>query len=116
MAENKKTGDYGEKLAISFLCEKEYEILETNFRCRTGEIDIIARNGGYYIFFEVKLRKSLKMGYPREAVGHLKQNKIKKAALFWLMKNRIGHADMRFDVIEILHMDNITIEHIENAF
>ena len=118
MRENKKTGDYGEKLAAEYLAEKGYEILETNFRRRTGEIDIVAKDGAYHVFIEVKLRKGIGMGYPREAVGRVKQEKLRKAALLYLSENRIGLPDVRFDVIEIIcGNDNKTeIEHIENAF
>jgi len=113
---NKESGDYGEELAAGHLTEKGYRILEKKFRCRAGEIDIVALYEGYYVFVEVKLRKNLNKGYPREAVGRVKQNRIRAAALNYLSLKKIAEADMRFDVIEILCIGAVTIEHIENAF
>ena len=114
MPKNKQIGDYGEQLALSYLNEKGYEVIKTNFKCRSGEIDIIARDKGYIVFIEVKLRTNLEKGYPREAVGRMKQKRIRKTALYWIMLNQ-AEPDVRFDVIEIL-MGPVTIEHIENAF
>ena len=116
MADNKKTGDYGERLAAEYLSGKGYIIIEKKFRCRTGEIDIIASDDDYYVFVEVKLRRNLSKGYPREAVGYAKQVKIRKTALGYLSLHGVAEADMRFDVIEIIGADTVTIEHIENAF
>ena len=113
---NKDAGDFGEGLAVRLLTEKGYRILETKFRFRTGEIDIIAEDGGYIVFVEVKLRKGLSMGYPREAVGYAKQQKIRRTALYYFSLTQNARADMRFDVIEIIGAGPYTIEHIENAF
>jgi len=68
------------------------------------------------VFVEVKLRRGLNMGLPREAVGYVKQQKLRKTALYYLTLNKLGDADARFDVIEIICADKTTIEHIENAF
>ena len=116
MAQNKQHGDYGENLATEFLTQKGLKIIKTNFRCFAGEIDIICRDGSYTVFVEVKLRRGLGKGYPREAVGYGKQQKIRKAAMSFLTFYDMWQTDIRFDVIEILHMDTVTIEHIENAF
>ena len=117
MAGNKKSGDYGEKLAAEYLAGKGLAVTETNFRSRAGEIDIIARDGNYYVFVEVKLRRSLEKGYPREAVGYAKMNRLRRAALSYLAARNIGEADMRFDVVEIIcDGGGVSIEHIENAF
>ena len=112
---NKQTGDFGERLAVKFLSGKGYTILETKFRTRAGEIDIIARDNDCIVFVEVKLRKGISMGYPLEAVGYRKQQKIRKTALYYMTLRNIT-TDMRFDVIEIIGVDNMTVEHIENAF
>ena len=69
------TGKEGEKIAASFLKENGYRIIETNFRCVLGEIDIVAKENGELVFIEVKTRKSEKLGYPEQSVGIKKQKK-----------------------------------------
>ena len=66
---NRETGNYYERLAGAYLEQEGYEILEYNYRCKTGEIDIIAREAGYLVFCEVKYRASDKKGHPAEAVN-----------------------------------------------
>ena len=81
MAENKrKTGEEYERRAGAYLAENGYEILEYNFRCRTSEIDIIARDGEYIVFCEVKYRSGTGSGRPEEAVDFRKQKAISKCA------------------------------------
>ncbi|MGN0383332.1 MAG: YraN family protein [Eubacterium sp.] len=105
--------DY-EQLAVDYLLNKGYNIIACNFRCRIGEIDIIACDNNYIVFIEVKYRKDGHMGEPGEAVDAHKQNKIFKVAQFYLIKNRLGmDTPCRFDVILI---KGNKIEHIKNAF
>lgn len=113
MADNFEKGRNGEKLAEGYLRKLGYDILEKNYSIAQGEIDIIAKYEEYYIFVEVKYRKSLENGYPREAVGKVKQRKIKNVALYYISKNELLDNDFRFDVIEVLGNE---INHIENAF
>ena len=117
MENNAELGAYGQKLAESYLSANGYEILERNFRCQSGEIDIIARDSGYISFIEVKYRRGLAHGYPREAVGYYKQRHIRRVALYYIMINRLNNMDFRFDVLEIVDMagtPEITL--IKNAF
>lgn len=109
------TGQNKEALAVDFLRSKGYFIIQTNFRVRQGEIDIVARDGSTIVFVEVKYRSSSISGNPLEAVNIPKQRRISKAALFYMTKNKISpdNTAIRFDVIGILG-DEIT--HIENAF
>lgn len=97
-----------------------YRILERNFRCKGGEVDIIARDpeDKSLVFIEVKARRGLSYGVPQLAVTPFKQRQISKAALTWLAKNRLHDTNARFDVIAILlHTDGLhTIDHIKNAF
>jgi putative endonuclease len=94
--------------------------VERNFRCKGGEVDIIARDPGdkSLVFVEVKARRGLSYGVPQLAVTPFKQRQISKAALTWLSKNRLHDTNARFDVIAILlSSDGIhKIEHIVNAF
>jgi len=117
---NKKTGELGEEVAANFLISHGYRILERNFRCKGGEVDIIARDpeDKSLVFIEVKARRGLSYGVPQLAVTPFKQRQISKAALTWLSKNRLHDTNARFDVIAILlHTDGQhTIDHIINAF
>lgn len=110
---NREKGSRGEKRAVRYLKLRLYKILETNYTRKTGEIDIIARKGGYTVFAEVKYRKSDVMGLPREAVTPFKQRQIKRTAMMYIMEKHIEDKPIRFDVIEILGKD---IKHIKNAF
>lgn len=107
-------GDIKENIAVDYLKENNYTILERNFRCRIGEIDIIARDGRYLVFIEVKYRQNNQYGYPCEAVNKNKQNTIYKVASVYLKKNKMSfETPIRFDVISILG-DKIKL--IKNAY
>lgn len=110
-------GKIGESLAVNYLKQKGYKIITINWKNKVGEIDIIACDKKTIVFVEVKMRSSLSKGYPREAVGYHKQNKIRKLAESYLKENSIYERDCRFDVVEIIGDEKeYTIEHIENAF
>jgi len=111
-------GARGEALAIAYLKGKRFRICEQNFRCKGGEVDIIAMDGDTYVFVEVKARRNEAFGPPQSAVTPFKQRQISKAALTWLSKNRLHHADARFDVVALVVRENDVpqINHIVNAF
>ena len=115
MVKNKrKTGYEYECMAAEYLKAKGYHILMQNFYTKLGEIDIIAQEEDYIVFAEVKYRANGENGHPLEAVNTRKQQKIKKAAQYYLMKQ--GYCvekPCRFDVIGVLGEELI---HIENAF
>ena len=117
---NKGTGNLGEEIAANFLIARGSRILVRNFRCKGGEVDIIARDPAdkSLVFIEVKARRGLAYGVPQLAVTPFKQRQVSKAALTWLSKNRLLDTNARFDVIAILlHTDAAhNIEHIQNAF
>ena len=107
-------GDTRENIAAAYLENNGYFILERNFRCRMGEIDIVANEGGYIVFVEVKYRADLKYGAPAFAVDRKKQHTIYNVASFYLKKNGISFdTPVRFDVIAIT---GSKIELIKNAF
>lgn len=114
--QNKQKGDRGEKIAVRELIKNGYDILETNYRCKFGEIDIIAKREGCIAFVEVKLRSGLKTGYPGEAVDRRKQQKIKLTAQNYIGRYNIENMNFRFDVAEIIMTDKIYFRYIENAF
>lgn len=97
----KVIGNFGEEQAVKFLLENKYEILERNFRCKFGEIDVIAKDGEYIVFIEVKTRKNTEYGIPAEAVNYYKQKKIIQVARYYLM-NKKYTSGIRFDVVEII--------------
>jgi putative endonuclease len=116
--DNLTLGARGEEIAVAFLKGKKFAIVERNFRCKGGEVDIVAREGKAIVFIEVKTRRTLSYGPPQLAVTPFKQRQISKAALTWLAKNRLYEAAARFDVIAILVRDRQVpeIDHIRNAF
>jgi len=115
--DRQKTGKRGEEIALSFLKKKGYKIVEQNYRCVFGEIDIVARHKGDIVFIEVKSRKSEAFGNPEEAVGFNKQRKISKIALNYLNEKSLNDHDARFDVVAIkLLPDENKVKLITNAF
>ena len=111
---NREKGSRYEDIATAYLQDKGLVILEKNFRCRLGEIDIIARDGRYLCFEEIKYRASGKNGYPFEAVGKAKQRKIMQVAANYLKFKGIGFdTPCRFDVVSILGEE---ITWYKNAF
>ena len=103
-----------EKLAGAYLQQQGYEILEYNFRCRTGELDIIAKDGRYLVFVEVKYRSSRQKGNPLEAVHRKKQQIISKTASYYCLKHGYReNTPCRFDVVGICG-EEYTL--VKNAF
>ena len=116
----KQDGDWGEALVEKYLSERGCRIVEREWRCRFGEIDLIAEQEGTLLFVEVKLRTNLRYGMPRESVTAKKQEKLRSAALLYLSMHGLD-APARFDVAEVYtdvhHSARSTrIEYIENAF
>jgi putative endonuclease len=110
-------GKQGEAFAASYLKGLKYKILQTNYRCRCGEIDIIARDGKVLVFVEVKARRGTSYGPPQLSVTPFKQRQISKAALTYLSKNRLMEENARFDVIALVLRDGEpVVTHIKDAF
>lgn len=98
---NKEIGRFGEKIAEQYLEKKGFDILDKNFYCKQGEIDIIARDNNELVFVEVKTRCNLKYGIPAESVNKEKRIHIYKAARYYLYLYRLEDENVRFDVLEI---------------
>lgn len=110
----RRIGAEAEQQIRQYLMEHEYIILEMNYRCRQGEVDIIARHGQYYVFIEVKYRSSDRYGMPEEAVGISKQRRISRAALYYLYSHQLPETTpVRFDVAAIYEKN---VHYIQNAF
>lgn len=98
----RKTGEYYETEAIIFLEKQGYRILKRNYRCKIGEIDIIAREQGYLVFVEVKYRRTRKRGDAAGAVTEEKQKTISRVADYYMMEHHMYQDQkIRFDVVAI---------------
>lgn len=95
-------GDRGEMAACDFLRAQGYQILEKNYKCKLGEVDLVARRSGRLAFIEVKTRTSDHFGMPQEAVDLTKQEKIFKIAQWYLKEKKIEKAPIAFDVVAVL--------------
>ena len=115
---NLSVGERGEAIAEAYLRGQRFTILEKNYRGKTGEIDIVAREGDTIVFVEVKARRNLAYGPPQLAVTAFKQRQISRTAFTWLAHRKRADAAARFDVIAIILPDHDVpkIEHIRNAF
>jgi putative endonuclease len=112
-----QTGKRGEDIAVAYLKNKGYRIIERNYKCLFGEIDIVAKDGDTVVFVEVKSRKSEKFGDPQGAVGREKQKKISRISLTYLEEKHLYPCDARFDVVAIKMLPaGSTVELIQNAF
>lgn len=110
-------GKRGEDIAARCLEEAGCRIIERNYRCFLGEIDIIAKDGECLVFVEVKSRRGAGSGDPREAVGPGKQEKISRVAQFYLKEKRLKDVRARFDVVAVsIVSGGNRIRWIRNAF
>jgi putative endonuclease len=112
------TGRLGEKQAADFLKKKGYRILETNYRCRYGEIDIVARQSNRLVFVEVRTKTDLTFGTPEESISYAKMQHMERSAEHYLQEHQADNLDWRIDVIAIeldADLRPRRIEQIENA-
>lgn len=103
-------GSAYEQQAGLYLSDHQYHILEYNYRCKLGEIDIIAKNGEWLVFCEVKYRSTDVKGHPLEAVNVRKQHRIYKCAMYYMMERGIDDVPCRFDVVGILGDEVILVK------
>ncbi len=120
MGKSNDLGAWGEEKAARYLQSQGYELLERNFRSRYGEIDIIARDGEFLVFAEVRLRASTRFGLPEETVDRRKQEKLRLTAECYLQTHE-APLQPRFDVVALYAkngMDTrpLPVKHIKNAF
>ncbi len=114
---NIEKGKKGEDMAAACLRKEGYKIVERNYRCLYGEIDIIAMDAEDIVFIEVKSRKSDNFGSPEDAVGIIKQRKISKVALNYLQEKKLTDHNARFDIVAIrLLPQGNRVEIIKDAF
>ncbi len=110
-------GERGEDVAGAYLTRHGYEILARNFRCRHGEIDLVAIREGVIVFVEVKTRRSERAGTGTEAVVHHKRRRLLQAARYFLALRGLTAAPCRFDVISLkVDPGGARVRHVRNAF
>lgn len=115
--ERRSLGQRGEELAVSKLKELKYRILERNYRCALGEIDIIAQEKEVLVFIEVKTRKNKNFGHPADALHASKQRKLSKVAMTYLNHKKLSDIPARFDVVVVeFFSPSPQITLIRNAF
>lgn len=95
-------GQDGENIAFSYIRQQGYRVVERNYRCPYGEIDLIAKDGETFVFIEVKSRQSALFGQPEDAVDFRKKKKLSTVALWYLEEKNINNYHARFDVVSIM--------------
>ena len=123
MATTREQGEYTENLACRYLEEKGFKLIEKNFNCKVGEIDLIMQDNDSLVFVEVRYRKSNNFGSGAESITSSKQSKLIKTASLYLQRHaKLNKCSARFDVVSITgfieteDLSKINIDWIENAF
>lgn len=113
------TGRAGEDAAVSYLKKKGLRIVQRNFRCRLGELDIVARDGPFLVFVEVRTVAGRAFGTAQESVDRKKKDKLRQVAMYYVKSLNTGDVPMRFDVVAVTMGPGVrvmNIDHIVNAF
>ncbi|MGH3465090.1 MAG: YraN family protein [Kribbellaceae bacterium] len=110
-------GQYGEEVAARYLQEAGFAILERNWRCDFGEIDIVARDGRVLVICEVKTRRGTDYGSPQEAVTWRKLARLRKLAAQWLSEHEVTPDEVRIDVVGVVrpHTGPAVVEHLRGV-
>lgn len=110
-------GRYGEDLAARYLSDHGLAVLERNWRCELGEIDIVAREGDTLVVCEVKTRRGLNYGSPLESITYRKLAKLRKLSGRWLHAHQLRPAAIRIDVVAVLFDHNTppTVDHVRGV-
>lgn len=108
-------GRLGEQVAVDYLLAHDYTILERNWRCRRGELDIVACKGNAVVAIEVKTRRGTRYGAPLESIGYIKARRLRSLLALWVRERKPGRTRLRIDAIGITYGEGARprIEHIE---
>jgi putative endonuclease len=111
-------GAYGERVAVRLLTEAGMQVVDRNWRCTSGELDIVAVQGDQVIFCEVKTRRGERFGVPSEAVGAAKVRRLRALASIWLAAHPDVRGRVRFDVVSVWPQASgpAVVEHLRGAF
>ena len=117
MRTKKAVGQYGEDLAARYLTTEGFAILERNWRCELGEIDIVARDGDTLVVCEVKTRRGLGYGSPLESITYRKLATLRKLAGRWLQTHQLTPAAVRIDILAVFFEPNTPprVDHVRGA-
>ncbi|HLS02074.1 MAG TPA: YraN family protein [Beutenbergiaceae bacterium] len=114
MVHNNHVGTQGELWAQTWLNDQGWRIVDTNWHCRYGEVDIVAQRGKDLVFFEVKTRTSTTFGYPVEAITASKIIRMRRVAGQWLAAHPNIRGRIRLDVLGlVITKDNVDVDHVE---
>ncbi len=118
MPTRNELGSHGERIAAAYLTSAGLRLLDRNWRCREGELDIVARDGDALVFCEVKTRRATGFGHPLEAVPPAKQRRLRTLAQRWLAAHDEHAPDLRFDVVGVLvrPAGPALVSHLRGAF
>lgn len=117
MTQKQILGKYGEDLAAQYLNDRGYEIVDRNWRCSTGEIDLVAFHRGRYVFVEVKTRNGTGFGHPFEAITSNKVSRMRKLVAQWCIANEKAGVNVRLDAIAVLIVGGrVAVEHLKQVF
>ena len=118
MSTSLELGSFGEQIVVTYLTDAGLRVLDRNWRCREGELDIVAREGDALVFCEVKTRRGVGYGFPVEAVTFAKQRKLRVLAQRWLAAHDEHAPDLRFDVVGVLVRGTApaVVTHLRAAF
>ena len=118
MAAKDALGRRGEEIAARYLASRGLAIVERNWRCPQGEIDLIARDGGELVFVEVKTRSSVAFGHPLESITPAKLARLRRLAAAWCDAHPGAHETIRIDAIAVIapRVGDVEIEHLERVF
>jgi putative endonuclease len=118
MAAKDAVGAYGERVAVRHLEDAGMVVLDRNWRCRDGEIDVVARDGQTLVFCEVKTRRGTGYGTPAEAVVPSKVRRLRRLGLRWLTESGLRPPELRFDVVAVLtsRRGAAQVEHLRGVF
>jgi len=110
-------GREGEQAAVDYLTERGFRILDRNWRCADGEIDIVAVERHSFVVCEVKTRSGTRYGTPLEAVGRAKRSRLRRLAVQWLNAHGVRFDEIRIDVVGLLYEGSggFTIEHVRGV-
>ncbi|MFG2036827.1 YraN family protein [Dactylosporangium sp. NPDC048998] len=113
---NQLVGGFGERVACRYLVSQGLVLLDRNWRSRSGELDVVARDGADLVFVEVKTRRGTRYGQPAEALVPAKVRRLRTLALMWLAANDVRGERLRFDVVSVLVGRSVAVQHLRGAF
>ncbi|MGE0296839.1 YraN family protein [Pseudonocardia sp.] len=118
MTAKDELGRHGEDIAVEYLERRGLVVLDRNWRCREGELDVVCVQGERLVVCEVKTRSCTRFGEPAEAVTPRKAVKVRRAAQAWLTTRGVGWTEVRFDVVAVVAEPGrpTTLQHFEAAF